>query len=131
MITQINYFFTNNTSLLLGILTLIFLLYIAFSFIIKRTQKSQERCPSRESGNPLQIDSRFRENDTAEPKSTILTSHDIRAIAGDDVLITQLDLARAYIELGKKKLAKQILEHVLRNGNSAHKQAAEQLIAHL
>lgn len=59
----------------------------------------------------------------------VITSRDIRAIAGDDVMVTQLDLARAYIELGKKKLAKQILDHVIKHGNPHQQQSARQLMA--
>jgi FimV-like protein len=59
----------------------------------------------------------------------VITSRDIRAIAGDDVMVTQLDLARAYIELGKKKLAKQILDHVIKHGNPSQQQSARQLMA--
>jgi len=57
-----------------------------------------------------------------------ITSQDIRAIAGDDVITTQLDLARAYIEIGKKKLAKKILDHVMEHGNVNQKLAAQQLM---
>jgi FimV-like protein len=61
--------------------------------------------------------------------SIVITSKDIRAIAGDDVMVTQLDLARAYLELGKKKLAKQILDHVIKHGNPSQQQSARQLMA--
>jgi FimV-like protein len=61
----------------------------------------------------------------------VITSQDIKAIAGDDIMSTQLDLARAYIELNKFGLAKKILEHVLENGNTAQQQAATQLLASL
>lgn len=61
--------------------------------------------------------------------TTVITSRDIRAIAGDDIMVTQLDLARAYIELDKKKLAKQILDHVMKHGNSMQQQSARQLMA--
>ena len=59
----------------------------------------------------------------------MLTSHDIKAIAGDDVITTQLDLARAYIEMGKKKIAQQLLQHVTQHGNETQKQEAQQLLA--
>ncbi len=58
----------------------------------------------------------------------VITSQDIRAIAGDDVITTQLDLARAYIEIGKTKLAKKILDHVIQHGNISQQQMAQQLI---
>lgn len=61
----------------------------------------------------------------------VITSQDIKAIAGDDVMVTKLDLARAYIELGKKKLAQQILSHVSEHGNESQQQAAKQLMSTL
>ncbi len=64
----------------------------------------------------------------AKKSAIIITSQDIRAIAGDDVLTTQLDLARAYIEIGKKKLAKKILDHVVQHGNLRQKQVAQHLM---
>jgi len=62
---------------------------------------------------------------------TIITSRDIKAIAGDNVLATQLDLAKAYVELGKKNLARQILTHVLKNGDHHQQQIAQELMRHL
>jgi len=65
-------------------------------------------------------------------KKTILISHsDIKAISGGDELATQLDLARAYIELGNKKIAKQILQHVLHYGSPVQKMAANDLMTGL
>jgi|SRR5580700_1648852 FimV-like protein len=58
----------------------------------------------------------------------VIHKEDIHAIAGDDVYVTQLDLARAYIELGKIMLAKQILETVINQGDQDQKQAAEELL---
>lgn len=61
--------------------------------------------------------------------SLIITSQDIKAIAGEDIMATQLDLAQAYIELDKKKLAKKILDHVVEHGNAFQQQEACALIA--
>jgi FimV-like protein len=63
----------------------------------------------------------------SRPK-TVITSQDIKAIAGDNVMATQLDLARAYIEIDKKNLAKKILNHVILNGDSTQQQQAQELI---
>lgn len=60
-----------------------------------------------------------------------INAQDIRAIAGDDVIVTQLDLARAYIELDKRKLAKQILENVIQQGNHQQQLTAQQLLINL
>lgn len=85
-------------------------------FIIKR----QKPKPS------LRIVPAPQENKKSSPIT--ITSQDIRAIAGDDVITTQLDLARAYIEIGKKKLAKKILDHVMQHGNVNQQQAAQHLM---
>lgn len=57
-----------------------------------------------------------------------ITAQDMRAIAGDDVCVTQLDLARAYIELGKMASAKQILESVILEGDHNQQQTAKELL---
>lgn len=79
---------------------------------------------------------RFKNKMAAPKKSlqkpaTLITSHDIKAIAGEDELMTQLDLARAYMELGKKKIAKQILEYVLHHGTPLQRKAAHELMLNL
>lgn len=71
------------------------------------------------------------ENKKPNKPLTVITSHDIKAIAGEDILSTQLDLARAYIEMDKKSLAKKILKHVLQNGNGHQQQEARQLMSAL
>jgi FimV-like protein len=54
---------------------------------------------------------------------------DFTSIAGDDILSTQLDLARAYIETGKSQLAKKILLSVQAQGNTIQQQEAQQLLS--
>lgn len=63
-----------------------------------------------------------------EAPKHVLSSKDIEMLAGEDVVTTQLDLARAYIEMDKKHLAKSILFHVSKQGNQNQKQEARQLI---
>src|SRR5690606_34880802 len=58
----------------------------------------------------------------------VVTSSDISAIAGDDVMATQLDLARAYVETGRYALAKKILDHVREHGNHVQQQEADHLL---
>lgn len=53
---------------------------------------------------------------------------DLTSIAGDDVIATQLDLARAYIETNNKKIAKKILRLVLNQGNKVQKEQARALL---
>ena len=49
-------------------------------------------------------------------------------ISGEDHIETQLDLARAYIEMKQLKHAKKILKTVLAIGNTAQKKAARNLL---
>jgi FimV-like protein len=57
------------------------------------------------------------------------TTEDLRAIAGEDVFSTNLDLARAYLEGGRYQAAKSILETVLQQGNSSQQQEAQNLLS--
>lgn len=57
-----------------------------------------------------------------------LPNKDIEMIAGDDMVTTQLDLARAYIEMNKKHLAKSLLYHVSKQGKPQQQLEARQLI---
>lgn len=59
-----------------------------------------------------------------DPASLVITA----AIAGEDKLATQLDLARAYIETGKTQLAKKILLFVLEKGALPQQQEAKRLL---
>lgn len=69
-----------------------------------------------------------KEDISQKPLLTI-TSTDINAIAGEDALSTQLDLARAYIETGRKQLAKKILLYVAEQGNDLQQEEAKQLLS--
>lgn len=50
------------------------------------------------------------------------------AIAGEDLIATQLDLACAYIQVNKISLAKKILESILTQGNAEQQQEARRLL---
>src|SRR5579863_8564978 len=60
-------------------------------------------------------------------KSFTISSKDIETISGDNLLSTQLDLARAYLEKDRKKLAKNILHNVLQQGSEEQRQEAQRL----
>jgi FimV-like protein len=71
----------------------------------------------------------------SSPKQTRQTNpraaeslQDLSAIAGEDVITTQLDLARAYIETGHMQSAKDILDYVIKQGNTTQQQEAQQLL---
>lgn len=65
------------------------------------------------------------------PKVFTISSKDIETISGDNVLSTQLDLARAYIETDRKNLAKSILNNVMQNGSEEQRQEAKRLLGNL
>lgn len=52
-------------------------------------------------------------------------------IAGDDVISTQLDLARAYLETGSAILAKTILKAVVKQGSATQREEAKRLLNHV
>lgn len=53
---------------------------------------------------------------------------DFSTIAGEDIIATQLDLARAYIETNNKPMAKNILKTVIYQGNPSQKEEARSLL---
>lgn len=82
-------------------------------------------------GGLARDNSRDRSPSSASADLTISTPSGIRAIAGDNLLSTQLDLARAYIDSGKNPLAKTILETVVEEGDSVHQEEAQRLLSTL
>ncbi len=54
-----------------------------------------------------------------------------KSISGEDVIATQMDLARAYLEAGKKQLARTLLKTVRKQGSFIQKQEAKKLLATL
>lgn len=61
--------------------------------------------------------------------STELNVCSFNTIAGEDVLIAQLDLARALIEIGQKTEAQIILQEVVQQGTSDQRRTALKLLA--
>lgn len=105
--------------------TLFFILfYLAIFFILSILSVSLLRLR-----NKRNISTPKQSNITVQPLNPItISSKDITAIAGEDKIATQLDLARAYIETGRKQLAKKILDDVLRRGAEIQQQEAQRLI---
>src|SRR5437899_12982989 len=64
---------------------------------------------------------RQNEDEKIAKTSFTITKNDIAAISGEDAISTQLDLARAYIESGRKQLAKKILDYVVLQGSNTQK----------
>jgi FimV-like protein len=67
----------------------------------------------------------------SQQQAITISSRDIKAIAGEDLLATQLDLARAYIETGRKQLAQKMLKYIMQQGSHSQQQEAERLLIKL
>ena len=107
-----NYLFLFIT---IGIIVIL-LLIIGMFFILKSFKK------------PQQISSHLTNNIKSSNNKPQITASDIRAIAGEDELTTQLDLARAYIEVGKKQLAQKMLNYIVQQGTNHQQQQARELM---
>lgn len=104
--------------ILVATASLIFLI-LGVNWIVKKPQQTKTKSAS------------MQDMVFATPKvlEVNAASPDLTAIAGDDLMATQLDLARAYIETGKGQSAKSILKQVLAQGSDVERQEAEQLLA--
>lgn len=60
--------------------------------------------------------------------ATDFTQEDINTIAGEDVIATQLDLAKAYLEMDNKPSAKKMLKLIAKQGNNIQREEAKQLM---
>lgn len=57
--------------------------------------------------------------------------NELSAIAGDDLVATQLDLARAYLEIDNHAAAAKLLEVVSNQGSQSQQEEAKRLITHI
>lgn len=55
-------------------------------------------------------------------------NQDLSSIAGDDIISTKIDLARAFIETGNKNSAKSILRGISKQGSADQQQEAQRLL---
>lgn len=60
-----------------------------------------------------------------------LENVDVNAIAGDDLIATQLDLAKAFIESGKEQFARKILQNIIEDGSDQQQRQARTLLTQL
>ena len=67
--------------------------------------------------------------ETSRLNAAMMPAPDMSAAAGEDVITAQLDLARAYIEMGNKDQAAAILSGIGTNGTVDQKQQASRLMA--
>lgn len=116
--------FTLQTYLLFLLLTLlaIFFLFSGGVYLIFRRLHSPKR--------KLKLNKACTIQKSAISPSPVHTrpKFDVSAIAGEDLVGTKLDLARAYIETGKKKLAKHILLDVVTQGSATQQSEARTLL---
>lgn len=68
---------------------------------------------------------------TSKQAALAAISPDLTAIAGEDILATQLDLARAYLEADRSSQAKSILKLVAKQGDPAQREEAKRLLSRL
>lgn len=101
----------------IGLISILFFI-VGFYLIFKKPKKTKPCVTESASVSPqLPI----------MPKSTSDNNYYLLEIAGDDLIATQLDLARAYIETGKNSLARTILEPIIAQGNEVQQQEALRL----
>lgn len=60
-----------------------------------------------------------------------IDSAELSAISGEDVQVTQLNLAKAYLEINNTDLAKSLLNSVLVHGNLVQRKEAEKILQQL
>lgn len=100
----------------------LFILFFGLRFIFSSKRKEKKQPP---------VLTLVKESVHFLPRSdkTAITSSDLQAIAGDDVVDTQLDLARAYLETGRHELAQKLLQSILTTGSAADRQEAQRLLS--
>ena len=101
----------------------VILFITGLSFIFKSSQRNKK--------STVRIVAKEKLEKGSLQKPLTITSNDISAIAGDDMIATQLDLARAYIETGKVQLAKKILSHAMQKGSGIQRQEAQALLGRI
>lgn len=112
---MINNYFSQDTIAYLIITTVVLAITLIFFLMLILRRKATVR-------------KKQTKLETTNKSALVITSHDIRAIAGEDMIATQLDLARAYIEIGRKQLAHSILDHTIKQGNLLQRQEAIKLL---
>jgi len=81
------------------------------------------------SGFDLEIDSEEEEGDGEDQTVFVGRSADTEEQSDEDEIATQLDLAKAYIELGDTDNARTILNEIISVGNDQQRQQAEELLS--
>ena len=102
---------------LMLIVTLLLVLLLLWSFF-----------QAYQGGKPLVI-ARPPQPKNTPAKSFSISTKDIASVAGNDVLTTQLNLARAYIETGRQALAINMLNNIILHGNSEQQSESKRLLS--
>jgi FimV-like protein len=71
---------------------------------------------------------RLQKRQRVSRKFNLPVQQEIKAFAGEDEYSTNLDLARAYIEIGRNELALKLLKEVINEGTNSQKQEAQKLL---
>lgn len=121
--TLITLIIESYTSIVLAIGVVALLIFLAGFYLILKSSR-QPSSTRLSTFTPV----RFQADKTDK---TLLpeTASDVSAISGEDPMATQLDLARAYIETGKKQFAKIILTAVIREGSGIYQEEAQRLLS--
>lgn len=109
--------------ILLGFAASILVFLVCFWFFSNTNQLPAKSAPE------ANLVSKASSSEESSPFT--ISSKDIDAIAGDDVITTQLNLARAYMETGRTNLAKSILKSAILRGSEEQQIEANQLIQNL
>jgi pilus assembly protein FimV len=82
---------------------------------------------------PASVEALSLEDDDDEEDHTLMVpkSSDIDEQSEDEEMASQLDLAKAYIELGDNENAKTILDEIIAQGNENYRKQAEELIGQI
>ena len=102
----------------------VFVFMLGLYLIIKRSHRSITKKPGIEGRAMVKQSAIFCQIEEE-------VAPDFTPFAGEDVIATKLDLARAYLEADKKPWAKTILVSVLLQGNTLQQEEAERLLADL
>ena len=126
-----HFYLTLNNRLLYQLAACLFLLLMLTVFFLFRHRAKKKMVTKLETmpAKPMKEDDLVDSTTVATlPTSLTISSKDINAIAGEDKIATQLDLARAYIEVNRKQLARKMLDYVVEQGTPDQQQEAERLL---
>lgn len=117
----------NYFIMLLSIGCISLFIFLMGLYLILRKKPTRKQPSSLVQSLPVNIHV-TEKNVTEKMVSTNDFVKDSSAIAGDNILATQLDLARAYIETGAWSFAKNILESVKQHGDGMQQKEAQALL---